>query len=104
MTETKRGFFRSVWQGIDCTRRVVINLVFVAVVVALIVMALQGGGPDVPETAALVVAPAGRIVEQLGGDPMQRAIEELTGTAEPQTLDEHNAEIQSQPTNTSKKR
>jgi len=86
MTETKRGFFRGMWRGIDCTRRVVVNLVFVAVVVAVIALAMQGGGPDVPKSTALVVAPAGRIVEQLGGDPVQRAMEELAGTAEAQTL------------------
>jgi protease-4 len=63
-----------------------VNLLFVAIVVVLLALAFSGGGVEVPEQAALVLAPVGRIVEQTSGDGVQRALDELRGTAEPQTL------------------
>jgi protease-4 len=86
MIETRRGIFTTIGRSIDMTRRVTVNVLFVAVIIAVIVIALSGGGPDVPKTAALVIKPDGRLVEQLGGDPMERAMQELTGQGEPQTL------------------
>jgi len=86
MSDRKRGLVGRLWRGVDVTRRFVVNLLFLAVVVAAAVLLVQGRGPDVPESAALVLAPEGTIVEQLGGDPVERARNELTGTAEPQTL------------------
>jgi len=73
-------------QGIDMTRRIVINVLFVAIIVALVVVAFSGGGPEVPESTALIVAPAGNVVEQLGGDPVEKMKQELMGGGEPETL------------------
>ncbi len=78
--------FGSVWQGVDRTRRVTLNLLFVAIIVIVVVAAFSGGGPDVPKSTALVVAPAGHLVEQLGGDPIERAKQELMGRAQNETL------------------
>ena len=51
------------------------------------ILALVGEDrPQVPDGGALVVAPHGRIVEQLAGDPVDRAIDRLTGEEEPETL------------------
>src|SRR5690606_31916478 len=42
--------------------------------------------PVVPQKAALVLAPQGVLVEQLAGDPLDRAIAELYGRERPETL------------------
>ena len=76
----------SVFRGVDMARRIVVNMIFLALLI--IVVALWGGNdlPDVPESAALVIAPRGLIVEQLSGDPVDRAVEKLTGDDRPETL------------------
>jgi protease-4 len=64
----------------------VVNLIFLAIVIVLLGVTLSDGTPDVPDTTALVLSPKGVIVEQLDGDGMERALNELRGTAAPQTL------------------
>ena len=49
-------------------------------------MLTRDDAPDVPEKAALVIAPRGMLVEQLAGDPTDRAIQQLTGQENPETL------------------
>jgi protease-4 len=48
--------------------------------------AMSGGPAFVPQQAALLLQPAGALVEQLDGDPYDRAVAELLGEAPPQTL------------------
>lgn len=79
-------FFGALWRGLDQTRRITVNLLFVVLVVLLLGWLLSDGGPDIPDRTALVLAPEGDLVEQISGDPLDRAIEELAGGAEPQTL------------------
>src|SRR5664279_3118716 len=52
------------WLGLDWSRRVVVNLLFLAIVLFLVGMAVSGR-PQVPKGSALVVKPRGVIVEQL---------------------------------------
>jgi len=52
------------WRGVDESRRFVVNILFLALVVALVVAAFSGK-PKVPKGGALVVKPRGDIVEQL---------------------------------------
>jgi protease-4 len=75
-----------VWRSIDSIRRLVVNLVFLVVIVVMVAVLLSGGAPDVPDTAALVLDPHGRIVEQARGDGLSRVVDEMRGTAEPQAL------------------
>jgi len=56
--------FSTFWRGLDATRRIIANLLLLALLVAL-AAALVLSGPNVPRGAALVVAPRGEIVEQL---------------------------------------
>ena len=79
-------FFGAAWRGLDQTRRVTVNVLFVVLVVLLVGWLISDDGPDIPDRTALVLAPEGDIVEQLSGDPLDRAVEELAGAAEPQTL------------------
>jgi protease-4 len=76
-----RGFARAV----DGARRFTVNLIFL-LVVAFVAALLLERGPRVPARAALVLDPEGTIVEQLAGDPGQRALGELTGEPVRQTL------------------
>ncbi|MDR1062931.1 MAG: signal peptide peptidase SppA [Azoarcus sp.] len=60
--------FRIVWRLIDGTRRIVLNLILLIALLALIA-ALMQPGPSVPEGAALLVRPAGSLVEQSVSGP-----------------------------------
>jgi len=63
---------RGLWRTVDGARRLTVNLLFV-LVVALVAALLLERGPRVPNKAALVLAPVGTLVEQLSGDPGDRA-------------------------------
>ncbi|MDR1661809.1 MAG: signal peptide peptidase SppA [Azoarcus sp.] len=73
--------FRIVWRLIDGVRRVALNLILLAVALAVIAALIQPG-PPVPEGAALLVRPAGNLVEQSVSDP---SFAFLTGEAEEET-------------------
>jgi protease-4 len=53
---------------------------------SIFVSALSSSSPVIPASAALVIKPAGSLVDQLAGDPFDRALAELTGNENPQTL------------------
>ncbi len=75
----------AIWRGVEVASRIILVVFLLAIVVGL-VMLTRDSTPDVPEKAALVVAPRGVLVEQLAGDPTERAIQELTGQESPETL------------------
>jgi len=52
------------WNGLTFFRRLVANVAFIALVVLLLSLALGEKGAKIPESAVLVLAPAGVIVEQ----------------------------------------
>jgi len=76
---------RGLWRTVDGARRLTVNLLFV-LVVALVAALLLERGPRVPNKAALVLAPVGTLVEQLSGDPGDRAWGRLTGEPVRETL------------------
>lgn len=78
-------FFALIWRGLDGLRKV-LHLLVMLIVFLVLVSALSSSTPVVPSSAALVIQPAGNIVEQMAGDPFERALAELTGDAPPQTL------------------
>jgi protease-4 len=80
-----RSFGHGVWHFLDGLRRV-LHLILLLFFFAVVLVALRGSIPTVPERAALVIAPEGRIVEQLSGDPLQRAIEDARGKDRTETL------------------
>lgn len=73
-----RRLFRGMWNALNFTRRLVFNLIFLAVLVAIAVALLSGRATLQPRTA-LVLDPKGAIVEQYSSDPGQRAVANLTG-------------------------
>src|SRR6202451_829216 len=80
-----RRFGHGAWHFLDGLRRV-LHLILLLFFFGIVLVALRGSIPTVPEHAALVIAPEGRIVEQLSGDPLQRAIEDARGKDRTETL------------------
>ncbi len=62
------------------------NLFFLLLVTALLVLLLTDRRPRVPKGGALVISPSGAIVEQLRGAPGERALLDLLGKSDPETL------------------
>lgn len=78
-------FFGYVWRGLDGLRKA-LHLIVLLVFFVLVVAALSPNIPIIPAKAALVLAPQGAIVEQLAGDPFERAVAEAYGQNRPETL------------------
>lgn len=78
-------FFSLAWRGLDGLRKV-LHLIVLLGFFLLLVAVLTPRIPIVPQKAALVVQPQGAIVEQLAGDPVERAIAEATGGGQAETL------------------
>jgi len=74
-----------VWTGVDGLRKV-LHLLVLLFIFSIIISTLSSNAPTIPGSAALVIKPVGRLVDQLAGDPFDRALAELMDEAEPQTL------------------
>jgi len=79
------SFFGKLWHGLDVLRRV-LHLVLLLALLGLLVAGLRSTIPRIPDRGALVIRPSGDIVEQLSGEPLQRAISEAQDQSAPQTL------------------
>lgn len=86
---SNRGSFARVfsflWSGLDGVRKV-LHLLILLFIFSVIISALSAQAPTVPAKASLVIRPVGILVEQLAGDPYERALQELMGEENPQTL------------------
>ena len=80
-----QGFFRGLWHFLDVLRRVLSLIALLALFFVVLVL-LHQSTPRLPEHAALVLRPSGAIVEQLSGEPFERAINQAQGSAPPETL------------------
>ncbi len=80
MTSLRRGV-GALWRGLDATRRFVLNLVFLIILIMLL-WALFGGGlkPLAPKTA-LVLDLKGELVEEKAGSVRDSAVAALSGNA-----------------------
>jgi len=85
MDKSRPSFLGSIFRGLDLSRRLVLNLVFFTLLVLFLGL-IASGTPKVPSKAILVVDAKGFLVEQLGGEPLPRAIAKAMGNDEPQTL------------------
>ena len=61
------------WGGLDTLRKI-LHLVLLLALFGGLWAAFSHSIPFVPDNAALVIAPQGPIVEQLTGDPIERAL------------------------------
>ncbi len=84
MNESRRGpifrFFKGLWDAVNFSRRLVFNLLFVALVVLVAGLFASGDGArPLAARTTLVVAPEGRLVEQYSSDPASRALARMYG-------------------------
>jgi protease IV len=82
---TPRSFFSGLWRGLDGLRKV-LHLILLLLIFGLFLGLLRGSVPRIPAKAALLVAPQGQLVEQLTGEPLQRALQEARGEEHTETL------------------
>lgn len=78
-------FLTFLWRGLDGLRKV-LHLIVLLVLFLMIGALVSPSSPIVPHKAALVLAPQGALVEQLAGDPFERAVAEAYGQSRPETL------------------
>jgi protease-4 len=78
-------FFSAFWKGANGLRKV-LHLLLLLVIFAAIFGAIGSGPPLLPQQAALVIRPTGVLVEQLAGDPFERALAEILGEEPQETL------------------
>ena len=78
-------FLHWIWSGLDGLRKV-LHLLLLLVIFGVLWGAFSRSIPLVPARAALVVAPEGPLVEQLSGDPFERAVAEILRQAPTETL------------------
>ena len=74
-----------IWRGLDRLRRILHLIVLLVIFLPLLIVALSGRVP-LPGSAALVIAPRGALVDQLSGDPLDRAIAKAQGAPLQETL------------------
>jgi protease-4 len=74
-----------IWRALDGVRKV-LHLIVLLALFLIIGAALSPSIPIVPAKTALVLAPQGALVEQLAGDPFERAVAEAYGQERPETL------------------
>jgi protease-4 len=82
---TLRSFFSGLWRGLDALRKA-LHLILLLTIFGALVGLLRGSVPRIPAKAALLVTPEGQLVEQLSGDPLERALQETRGETHRETL------------------
>jgi protease-4 len=75
---------RGIWHALDGVRKV-LHLVLLLFIFGFLFLAFRDNVPYLPGEAALVLAPEGDIVEELSGDPLERALGRATGEDRPET-------------------
>ncbi|MEL7298552.1 MAG: signal peptide peptidase SppA [Pseudomonadota bacterium] len=78
-------FFSWIWRGFNGLRKI-LHFLLLAVIFMVVFAVMSPSAPTLPDRAALVISPQGALTEQLAGTPFDRAVDELLGQAEPQTL------------------
>lgn len=80
-----KSLFSTLWAGIDGLRKV-LHLLLLLFIFGIFFGALSSTAPLLPGKSALLIEPYGSLVEELEGDPYDRAIAEMLGESEPQML------------------
>ena len=91
MSESRPGLLRrlfsALWWLVDGSRRLVLNLLFLAIVAALLFVWLRGAAPlAIKEKTTLVLDIAGPVLEQRKGSAREQALGQLRGEATKSTL------------------
>ncbi len=80
-----REFFSRIFRWLNFLRRG-LHLILLLVIFGFAFGALRSSIPSLPSKAALVLEPQGEIVEQLSGDPLDRALAQARGLGRDETL------------------
>ncbi|GAA6138064.1 signal peptide peptidase SppA [Arenicella sp. 4NH20-0111] len=90
MMHNDRNLFMRVligaWGIVNSVRKVMVNLLFLVIAIALVSMIFRSDAPDIAETTALVIKPKGQLVEQLTAKSMDEALKEARGANTSETL------------------
>ena len=76
---TLRRGFGMLWRGIDATRRTVLNVLFLLIVLVLLIALFSGGAKPVTAKTSLVLELKGEIVEQHTGDVRDAIMSSVSG-------------------------
>ena len=74
-----RRFFAGLWRFLDASRRVVLNLIFVAIVVFIVMALARSSPPALREQTALVLDLNGTVGEQRTGNLRATALDQVRG-------------------------
>jgi protease-4 len=85
-TNLFKRILKGAWSIIDSTRKVTINLLFLVIAIALLVMAFSSDEPKIADKTALVIKPQGRLVEQLTSKSLDQLLGEARGVQTVETL------------------
>jgi len=77
---------KGTWGAIDTTRKVVFNLLFLLIAIAVLAMVFSSDDPKIADKTALVIQPRGQLVEQLTAKSFDQVLDEVQGTAVQETL------------------
>ncbi|HEU5468258.1 MAG TPA: signal peptide peptidase SppA [Steroidobacteraceae bacterium] len=75
---------KGIWRALDGLRKV-LHLVLLLILFGLLFATSRSELPYVPDNAALVLEPKGYLVEELSGDPLERALSRLGGGGSSET-------------------
>ncbi len=78
------ALLKGVWFALDGLRKV-LHLLLLLFLFGALLSASQTELPFIPRGAALVLAPQGYLVEELSGDPLERALNRAAGQDRPET-------------------
>ena len=76
-----RRFFRGLWRALDTSRRIVLNLIFLAIVVFIVFGLIRSGAPAIADRTALVLRLDGTVGEQKSGNLRSTALDQVRGEA-----------------------
>lgn len=85
-TNSFKQILKGTWSAIDTTRKVVFNLLFLLIAIALLAMVFSNDDPKIAKTSALVIKPNGQLVEQLTAKDFRQMADEALGDSKPETL------------------
>ncbi|MEP7247473.1 MAG: hypothetical protein ABI885_27840, partial [Gammaproteobacteria bacterium] len=72
------AIFLVIGRGLDWVRRF-LHLILLLIIFGFVLGAMRVSIPTMPSKAALVISPEGQVVDQLSGDPIERAIYQARG-------------------------
>ena len=75
----------ALWTGVNGVRKI-LHLILLLMIFGVFFGAMAGAPPGMPDRAALFLQPSGFLVDQLAGDPFERAFQEAFGEGVQQVL------------------